>query len=548
MKLNPAEKNAYDALVYLTQTVRLPITAMSVKKQLYLHPDFPSLLAMSDVLTEWKVPNIASRVSKDQLVDIPLPAMAYLDLYGGYFAPIRRVKNEQVEWLDTNRGWQTDSLADFSRKWNNIVLLMEPNEYSGETNYRQKKREELLTDSRVPGICIGFLVCLFCIRTLFLPDAVLTDRTVMGLLLAKLAGIMVTTLLLWHTIDADNSLLRTLCGLDSRTNCNSVLTSKAAKLWGWLSWSEIGFVYFAGSILAMLIGLSTGQSAVLSWLVVLNALALPYTVYSVYYQYRIAKSWCTLCLLVQALFWVEFTLGVAHWQSIVLTIDLQTVSLFGLAFTLPVLLWVLLKKPLQQAIQIFPLRRELQKAKFNPEYVESLFSKQPQMPPIFESMRVIKIGNEQAEHTLTVVTNPLCGPCRRLHSELEVLIEHTDTINCQFVFVGSAASVPVIQKLLGLHPADAVRAMHQWYRQNDRDNIEWCKDIDHPAKHTDVEQQGQLHARWSELAQVTSTPTLYLNGRQLPLSYMLSDVENLCRILPMAPQRMESVDSNKSIV
>ncbi|WP_208734648.1 hypothetical protein, partial [Corallococcus praedator] len=127
-------------------------------------------------------------------------------------------------------------------------------------------------------------------------------------------------------------------------------------------------------------------------------------------------------MLVQVLLWVEFALGASHWQAVELSINLPTIALFGLAFLLPVVLWVLLKKHLQESSQIFPLRRELQKAKFNPEYVESLFARQPQIPPAFEGMRLVKIGNSQAEYTLTVVTNPLCGPCRQLHPELEALV------------------------------------------------------------------------------------------------------------------------------
>ncbi|WP_019990225.1 vitamin K epoxide reductase family protein [Rudanella lutea] len=548
MKLTPVEKNAYDALAYLIQVARLPITAKTVKEELYLHPDFPSLLAMSDLLTEWKVSNLATRIRPEQLVEIPLPAIVYLEINGGYFAPVRKVTNERVEWLDTQRGWQTDSLTDFSRKWNGVILLIEPDESSGEANYQQKKREAALQNARLPMVIGGLILCLICMGGLFLPQAVFNNGPLWGLLLTKLTGIVVTTLLLWSTIDADNSLLRSLCSLDNRTDCNSVLTSKAAKLWGWLGWAEIGFTYFAGSFLALLMGLSTAQPAVLSWLIVLNVLALPYTLYSVYYQYRVAKSWCTLCLLVQVLLWAEFALGAPHWQSITPVVNGQTIALFGLAFLVPIIGWVFLKKPLQDATQVFPLRRELQRAKFNPEYVESLFTRQPQMPPIFEGMRVVTMGNPEAEHTLTVVTNPLCGPCRRLHPQLEALVERTDTINCQFVFIGSAESVAVTQKLLSLSPDDAERAMHLWYTRNDHDSIEWRKGISPSEEFVDARQQLQLHARWSELAQVVGTPTLYLNGRQIPLTYTLNDLENLCRNLRAAPQPTELADSYKSIV
>lgn len=548
MKLTHAEKNAYDALTYLIESARLPVTPQSIKEELYLHPDFPSMLAISDALTEWKINNLATRIGQEQLVEIPLPAIAYLDNQGGCFAPIRKVTDEKVEWLDTSRGWLTDSLFEFSHKWNGVVLLIEPDKNSGEINYQQKKKEQLRRDARVPAIALGFLACMICAGRLLLPDAAIADRMLQGLLLTKLIGVGVTSLLLWHTVDASNELLRSLCSLDSRTDCNNVLTSSAAKLWGWLSWSEIGFAYFTGSFLALLLREITAQTSSLSWLLLLNALALPYTVYSIYYQYKVARSWCTLCVLVQLLLWVEFALGLPYWPTVTLTLSSQTIALFGLAFLPPITLWMLLKKPLQEATQVFPLRRELQRAKFNPDYVESLFAHQPQMPPVFEGMRLISIGNPRAEHTLTVVTNPLCGPCRRLHPQLEALVQRTKTINCQFVFIGSTTSVTVAQKLLSLDLIDAQKALNLWYKRNDNNIDAWNKVIDCPSVYSDLGKQMELNVRWCEMAQITSTPTLYLDGRQLPLAYVINDVENLCRLIKPSAQSTEFASLYKSIV
>jgi len=48
--------------------------------------------------------------------------------------------------------------------------------------------------------------------------------------------------------------------------------------------------------------LSAGEaSASLAIVSLFNLLALPYIIFSVYYQWRVAKQWCVLCLAVQAL-------------------------------------------------------------------------------------------------------------------------------------------------------------------------------------------------------------------------------------------------------
>lgn len=506
-----------------------------MKESLYLHPDFPSMLAFSDVLREWNIPAIATRVFREQLVEIPLPAIAYLEIKGGYFAPIRHVSSTEIEWLDTQEGWKKEPLEEFYRKWNHIVLLLEPNENSQEAKYAEKRKEALLTNARKPFVLGGLLVCLLLFGAMYAPAFSQMSWPYFALIFTKLAGVGLSVLLLLSTLGGDNTLLRSICGFDSRTDCNSVLSSKAAKLWGWLGWADIGFVYFAGGLVYLLTSPLTprGGTDILFPLRGLGGLALLYTIWSVWYQWRVAKTWCTLCLMVQALIWVEFIILLTPNGGIneVFKAPVWGLGALVFSFLLPAVLLALIKKPLKDAVQLWPLKRELQKAKFNPEYVESLFAKQPQMPPIFEDMRVVKMGNPDAEHTLTVVTNPMCGPCVRLHSEIEEFIKNTDTVNCQFVFLGSANALPLVQTLMSLPYQSAVEAMHRWYTGKYRDVETWSKDVNADVPNTDAIHQIQLHRQWCNLAEIQATPTLYLNGRQIPLAYHLSDVENLCRLL-----------------
>ena len=61
MKLNDAEQNAFEALKYVVEATGVKVTSKSVREQLYLNPDFPSLLSFSDVLNQWNVSNMAAR-------------------------------------------------------------------------------------------------------------------------------------------------------------------------------------------------------------------------------------------------------------------------------------------------------------------------------------------------------------------------------------------------------------------------------------------------------------------------------------------------------
>jgi uncharacterized membrane protein len=534
MKLNVAEKNACDSLTYVINTLGLKITTKTVKEQLYLHPDFPSVLSFSDVLNSWNVPNLTARVLREQLAEIPLPAIAYLEVNGGRFAPIRKVSTERIEWLDTQKGWMDETLEDFYRKWNHVVLMLEPNATSAEADYIAKRKEEQLYNLRKPFVIVGLCLCMLFGGIAFADSYKNLGWPYFGLVLTKIMGVIVSSLLLLHTIDASNSFLRTICGLDSRTDCNNILSSPAAKLWGWLGWSEIGFVYFSGGLITVLLSPLMPTQQTIQLLVVLSILALPYTLYSIYYQAFIAKNWCKLCVAVQLLFWAEFIIGTAYWPQLRVAIDRQGISLAAMAFLLPMVAWVFTKKPLQESTQVFPLKRELQKSKFNPEYVESLFEKQPQMPPIFENMQAIMIGNPDAAHTLTIVTNPMCGPCVRLHPNIEALVERSMAVKCQFVFSASARSAELAKQILGLPHSQMVEGMHQWYTHKTKNIEEWHNAINEQIDEQKGAIQLGIHHQWCNMAEITATPTLYLNGRQMPLLYTLDDVETLCQTLSTA--------------
>jgi uncharacterized membrane protein len=261
-------------------------------------------------LTDWGVPNLATRISPDQLFDIPLPALAYLQVDGGVFAPVRQI-GTTIELLHTQRGWQKDSFNEFVQKWNGVMLLIEPQSTSGERDYTLNRQKEQLENLRIPfiigalGICMGLLVYQLMQQYNFA-----TNWHYYALLLTKTIGTTLGAMLVWYSIDSQNTFLQSVYKINNSTNCNNILNSPAAKLTNWLSWGEVGLFYFGGGLIYLITPFldpspTLGKGIILS---ILGVLALPYTFWSVWYQWRVAREWCVLCLTVQALIWVEFYL------------------------------------------------------------------------------------------------------------------------------------------------------------------------------------------------------------------------------------------------
>jgi hypothetical protein len=138
----------------------------------------------------------------------------------------------------------------------------------------------------------------------------------------------------------------------------------------------------------------------------------------VYYQWRIAKQWCVLCLTVQVLLIAEFIVALTTNQLTTLSIKNAVLifnSQFILSFLLPVIIWYLLKPNLLKAQEAKRTKRQLMRFKYDTQIFSALLLKQKQV--VYSSQGLgISIGNANAQHTIVKVCNPYCGSVQ-LHTQ-----------------------------------------------------------------------------------------------------------------------------------
>lgn len=529
MSLIAPQKNALHSLDMLLHLSQVRVTRATLREKLWQHPDFPSLASLSDTLDELKVNNFAAHLAPDQLSEIPLPALAYLNSEGGFFAPVRAAAANAVEWWHSKRGWQKDSLAQFSQEWSGITLLIEPTEQSGEADYAKNRKKQLVESLRLPFVTLSLLVCLSVwVGIYHVPPA--SAALYYSLLLLKLVGLLVSGLLVWYSLDANNPSLLSICQLSTRTNCSTVLNTSAAQLFSWLSWAEVGLFYFGGGLLTLLL-FRTDSTVLYPLLFGLTIAALPYTFWSVYYQWRRAQQWCVLCLTVQGLLWLEFGV-LLYFQrpfSWPLNFGIPEASRLIACFLLLPALWALLKPTWSKALRADGLQRSLQKIKFDQGYLESLNQRAQPLPPIFTGMQVPMLGSPGAPDTLTIVTSLTCSLCVPMHSELEALMTELENVKCQIIL--AAANQPgdvgalVAQRILS-QPVDKMPvALHEWYNTLQLKN--WLRKTTLSDATSEGTTQLGLHQRWYELADIEATPTVFFNGVEIPPYYTMLEIKRL---------------------
>lgn len=515
------------ATIRFLKLLKVPVTNSTVNETLQNHPDWPSMVCITDSLQKWNVANGVGKMEKEQIDELPVPFIACTHDKEHPLVIVSEVtsthihcyQKEYVAPVRVNR-------QEFLEQWNGIYLIAEPDVHSGEHDYA-KTRNRLFFTALLP---IAAAIVLLLLSLLSLNSHIRTASSVAGIYIQYfilVAGVVVTSLLVWYELDRNNPVLQKVCTGIIKGNCNHILTSKAAKVVSWLSWSEIGFFYFTGGLLA----LTFVQDAIVpvAWL---NMLALPYLLFSIYYQWQVAKQWCILCLFVQAL----LLLGGVNIMFNDMLPGLQKVSLVyilatGLLYVLPVLTWFTVKPALLRLQEAKNTRREYLRVKFNAEIFDTLLRKQRKLSLSSEGLG-IELGNAAAKNTLVKVCNPYCGPCAKAHAKIENLLEHNKNIKARIIFAVPNNDLhpgikPVRHLMAIAAEGNAVKtrqALDDWYLAETKDYEIFEKKY---PMNGELQQQGnkiEVMEGWCREIDIMHTPTIFINGQQLPEAYDIEDL------------------------
>ncbi|WP_161890954.1 vitamin K epoxide reductase family protein [Pontibacter russatus] len=526
------------ATIEFLSLLKVRVNNATVNENLQNHPDWPSLLCISDALSKWNIPNGAGKIDPINIDELPTPFMARTNNLGAPMVIVANVTDKKVQIYQKNYNkLVTKSKDDFIKTWNGIYLIAEPNEYSGEPNYEKNKRKTFLS-SLIPiaALVLLVIVSFMLIRRVIETTGISAPSYILGVYLQyliMLAGVVVTSFLVWYEIDKNNPFLKKVCTGIAKSDCSAIVTGNKSKLFGWLSWSELGLFYFMGGLLALLFAGSyvIHNIAVLAWL---NILALPYIVFSIYYQWQVAKQWCMLCLAVQVLLLMG---GINVIFNNFIFPSLQfSISIFInviIIYLLPALIWYTLKPYIQGLQKAEDNKREYMRVKFNADIFNILLKKQKSIAIPTADGLGIDIGNPMATNTLIKVCSTYCGPCSKAHPKIEKLLEGNTNLKVKIIFTVSDKvhdpAVKPISHLLAIaeqaNEATIQKALNDWYLPNAKDYERFA--AHYPMNRELLNQSGKIDAmnKWCKSAGISYTPTIFINGYQLPDAYNIEDLQ-----------------------
>ncbi|MBS1654880.1 MAG: thioredoxin domain-containing protein [Bacteroidetes bacterium] len=516
-----------NTIIQFLKSLNVKVSNATVNETLQNHPDWPSLLCISDALSKWNVPNTAIRIEADQLNELPLPFLAVTKKPDTPFYIINEVGNDGIVILKDQSSKPIKIVKDdFLSQWAGVCLIAEPSKESGEKDYKAIRRKYFY-QSLLPAVLILFLVSL--ITFLFIKS--LKDTAIPAVWpyilqwIFALAGLVVSISLLWYEIDKSNPILQKVCTGIAKGNCNAILTGKASKLFSWLSWSEAGFFYFTGALLCMLYNPANPVPYVL------NLLALEYPVFSIYYQWRVAKQWCVLCLAVQA---VLIAGGINVLINHLFGAELFSIKPYFLSaifYILPTLTWFSIKPYILQLQKAKNTKREYLRTKFNTNIFDALLKTQKQTTSSADSLGIL-IGNPAATHEIIKVCNPYCGPCAKAHPEIEKLIEENSNLKARIIFTATNKEddyrAQPVKHLLAIEQNNdekkTKQALDDWYMAKEKDYKIFA--AKYPLNGELQRQDAKIDSmeKWCNETGIAFTPTIFIDGYQMPDVYTIKDL------------------------
>ncbi len=496
----------------------IKVSRTFLNRRIKSHPDYPALVSFTDTLEELGLEYEAVQAAEGDVEQLGFPFMA------GTPKAVNRFE------IISSPAYYQDNKEKFLNRWDGVAVKVKPGQKIHSKAHEEfSKKEKRATAHLKIASGIGLIVYLLVALSHFNIPLFLFS-------FLSIAGIVICTLIALHSLGHSNVITEQLCSTSKSQSCNLVLNSKMAKITGEIGLGDAGLIYFSGLLLLSLFGIiaktSPGQ---LSLLLIPSLLAVCLSIFSVWYQWKVVKAWCKMCLMVSGIIWLQLAV-----VSVALLTEqknfntpAETILQFALAFSIASLWWFI--KPL------LAKRRELEsktiealKWKRNPDVFLSLLHEQEKADTVLKDNPLF-LGSANAPLQFTVVSNPFCRPCALAHRHLDALLDkYPEFVSLSVILsIKDATDMEDRRVVAAGHILQAIekgkkkrQVLHDWFETM---SVEKFLEI-YPSSENNGYSPEQIlkeYSQWMARYPVPHTPFIYLNGYAIPKQYKTEDIESM---------------------
>lgn len=509
----------------------LKISHSYLRDSIQQHPNYPSLISIVDTLDQLGIEFVAGEVSPQDLNEMPYPYLLWSD----------RMQNPVLS-ITSKRDLMTQS--SFLKNWEGKVLKVNPE--SQITNHRHK--DHYASDRITHALAWAGSAMLFILAGFVVFRS--SSATNIYLLLESIVGALIGGYAIYRDTELGKSQPNLLC-FTQESDCDSVINSAAATLFGVLKLSDLAFAYFLSGVFLTGLGILAQAPVVVDARVALSVVAPIAMIYSLYHQLVVQKKICTMCMFINLILAFETAYLVYRLLQIENTLPSITALALAAATTLTILIFTTLLHRLldRMTLQADDLQTAL-RVKLSPStFTTFLNLNNKANDDLFSyDIRLTKPGGK---HRLIFVTNLKCGPCSDFHAKLHSVIDSAPNDLEIIIRVVPLTNDPAPEYLVSYwlnniynqpdEDKQTTELFEEWYRTTNLDEFRKkypSNSPEHPATKSLLQQVDH----WFQASSFMSTPTVLLNGRKLPQNYSISEVIQVLSLMEKDDKQLKNYE------
>lgn len=520
-------------LEYFLDAIEVRYNKQFADKLYYEHPHRYNMYGLKKMLDVYGVKTLGVRIDSKDLLSLNYPC--FLHTYGD-FAIGLDCGADTITFLQNGKR-VTISHDAFKQTWTGNALVVEETTEADEPEYYNHRKEEILANAKVYSIPIMLILSSIIGMVAHIQEMELFS--IIGLIL-NIVGIFVCAMLMQKQLMGESRYGDRVCNLFNHADCNSILDGPKATIFG-ISWSEVGMGYFTASILLItLYPKSVGTVSIINWI------AMFYGVWSIYYQWRIAKSWCVLCVISQIIIWLIGIIAIISFISTPLTFNVFSSLLSCMAYAICIMEvhhYTIDYAAEKGRIQVVQKYRAL---KANSKVANALIENGEYYETSLEDSSIL-FGNTEAKMRVTILSNPHCNPCARMHKHVENLLRLSGGEICiQYIFSSFSEKLEdscryLIYCYFEYERNESLHRFALWYSKDKFDYERIINNNDSRIHTKIIEEEMDRHRKWRTRASLIETPTILVNSYKLPDEY---EIEDLAMIVNTMEEENGSHDIN----
>lgn len=283
-------------LSILLEELNVPFTHHYSDKAYRTMP-FPSLFGFTKLLESYGIEAAGYAVpDTSAMAQVPTPYVAGLS--DGTYCVVSSIAHGKATLRHADRPDTVTTIDELARQATGNIVVAYPGPQSIEPSYR---RHRISDAGRAVKPWLLAAVLAFIFTWLVVTDGITHSLWSVLLTLLDLGGLYISYLLILKQLHIHSGAAEHVCGIIEQHGCSKVLATEGSSFMGLFHWAEVGLAYFSVTLVAQIAFPSAWPM-----LAAISLCCLPFSLWSVWYQRTRAHAWCTLCLTVQSIFWLQF--------------------------------------------------------------------------------------------------------------------------------------------------------------------------------------------------------------------------------------------------